>query len=70
MAFWLKLIGRHPDQIKARERFDRALQELDEKDKELDKLLCEIRETDKAIQSGNTAALNSLHPPRGTDEKG
>lgn len=69
MAFWLRLVGRHPDQIKERERFARTLRELDEKDKELDKLLCEIRATDKAIQSGNTAAALSLHPPRGNDEE-
>lgn len=67
-AFLLKLVGKHPDQVKERARFEENLRRLDEKDKELDELLNDIRETDRAIQSGKDIKLASQYPPPGDDD--
>lgn len=64
-GFILKLVGRHPDQVREKARFEENLRRLDEKDKELDALVNEIRDTDKAIQSGKDIRLASQYPPPG-----
>jgi hypothetical protein len=70
-AFLLKLVGRHPDQVRERARFEENLRLMGEKDKELDELLNDIHETDKAIQSGGEIRLASTYPPPddGADEE-
>ena len=64
-AFILRLVGRHPEQIRERARFEENLRRLDEKDKELDALCDDIRDADKAIQSGKDIMLASQYPPPG-----
>jgi hypothetical protein len=64
-GFILKLVGRHPDQVRERARFEENLRRLDEKDKELDELVNDIRDTDRAIQSGKDIVLASQYPPPG-----
>ena len=68
-SFILKLVGRHPDQIREQRRYEENLRRLDEKDKELDDLLSEIRETDRSIQSGKDIKLASQYPPPGDDDE-
>ena len=67
-AFLLKLVGRHPDQVRERARFEENLRQMDERDKELDGLLGDIREADRAIQSGKDIVLASEYPPPGEDD--
>ncbi len=62
-GFILKLMGRHPEQVRERVRFEENLRKLDETDKELDELVNDIRDADKAIQSGKDIKLASHYPP-------
>jgi hypothetical protein len=62
-AFFLKLVGRHPDQMRERRRFDENIRRMEEKNKELEDLLEKIRETDEAIQSSEPVLLASQYPP-------
>jgi hypothetical protein len=67
-GFILRLVGRHPEQLSERRRFEENLRRLDEKDKELDELVNEIRDADRAIQSGKGIVLASQYPPPGDDD--
>lgn len=67
-AFLLKLVGKHPDQVRERTRFEENLRRMDERDKELESLLTDIRETDRAIQSSGNIKLASQYPPPGEED--
>lgn len=67
-GFILRLVGRHPEQVLERRRFEENLRRLDEKDKELDELVNDIRDTDRAIQSGKDIVLASQYPPPGDND--
>jgi predicted nucleic acid-binding Zn-ribbon protein len=70
-TFLLRLLGKSPEQVQERERFERNMRQLDVREEELDKLLAEIREVDQTYQDKRSTlarTANSVRPMEGPDD--